>query len=898
MWTRRGLALGSALFVVACGGSRASKAPPCAKVNAISMKDGTTSGQSGPRELLPGESYDPRAAVLFFKAKGDKVSVESRCNARLVHKVEAMHQLAGDNVEQARSPLNIKNLFLRLNGGSDAMELQTSAHCFFRIWDPRIQSQVQSNPILAQEPSKSLLSDSLNRYQLYKSMLTSPQKLVVFAPDHSPIEFEYKLSTQDLYSEFFQKIESFKSDDVRKLVGREFSKSSVFLDELALDVCRADDKVLAKVEEVNPSLKRSNVRDLMQLTSYITTGGVQMTDLVRRKMFSNGRHKLCFSQTDFVVAPIQFTASLSQQQSAHLDRIRSVQQAKVIKFQELKADFFANKTASDKPRLIPEFYADSQPLPAPASCEHPVSKFQGLSLSHPVSEKALEYFSNLVITPTSMQHLVSSMTQMFPQLPTAQILNPITLPMALGYFNKSLDEARCSLRGFDYSSDQGICNDGTNGTIRAWDNSVGACPPKGESYTFEAAQTHLNVNASLRLSFVAPILNLARYRDTHAESLLLPIAQLRDITGGELFDSATVGDKPSFVKIRSALDELNTNHARYTERFDGLMVNSVDDDLQLNCSLRNTNSLGASSSEGKINVSGIFAGLSSAGKELVSQGFPRGSHDRYKNFAARYLMTRCINAGSQMLYNGFRQAPGLFQNLQFSETTIVASHVLPTNDQATLSSKELVESGRGVSLGMLSLLLGHSQTLNTDGTQIPTNLLGARLMGAGHIQLGYCDAAGGEVGRVCDVDLAHRSYLRLLKNNSPTSFAAGGALEAFDPDKTSSAPLQDKPTPSDFAAALPRLFAHLNFLTAPPSWLPQPLKDKYGAASFPGGGFSNHSAQYFLSAGDSGTTISFLGLFPMFMLSTVQDVPVSGGLAVIPSTGGQVVQPNRSGTCR
>jgi hypothetical protein len=168
------------------------------------------------------------------------------------------------------------------------------------------------------------------------------------------------------------------------------------------------------------------------------------------------------------------------------------------------------------------------------------------------------------------------------------------------------------------------------------------------------------------------------------------------------------------------------------------------------------------------------------------------------------------------------------------------------------------------------------------------------------MQLGFCNAQGGGVSDFCDIELAHLGYLDAMKRKNPIDFQTGSRLASLDPDALSAEKKAKRQIPltKDFASALPGLYAHLNFLTAVPNWLPESEKSKYGAPTFPGEGFSQESPRYFLSSGDSGTTISLFGLFPIFMLSSVQDVPVSGGLAVIPSTGGQVVQPNKTATCR
>ena len=430
--------------------------------------------------------------------------------------------------------------------------------------------------------------------------------------------------------------------------------------------------------------------------------------------------------------------------------------------------------------------------------------------------------------------------------------------------------------------------------------SVGACPPAGEANRSEAANIHMNVNASLRLAFVSPLLSLEKYREIHKESLLLPIAQLRDITQGEILSSASMADKSQIKKIKASLDEMNAEHGRYTEGFDILTVDNVNDELQLICSLKSTSSIAGAGNGANTNVEDIFGNLSEKGKDLITVGFSRSHFNKYKNLAARYLKTRCVNAGSQLLYSGLRQAPGLLQNVQWAEASFVTSDVMPTNGQVNLSNKDIIETGRPVNLKFLELILGRQGVMNANGTPKFPQELNAQLLGTGHMQVGYCYAQDTDLRGVCDVELAHMGYLQASKRRNPTYYSTGGRFAGLNPDSLlpDEIVVRKKPSPMDFANALPKLYAHLNFLTAVPNWLPESEKSKYGAVTFPGEGFSQESARYFLSSGDSGTTISLFGLFPIFMLSTVQDIPVSGGLAVIPSTGGQVVQPNKTATCR
>ena len=886
VWMRWSLPLGSAIILVACGASRASR-PTCSKTNAIT--DTKTGGQAA----VEGERYDPSAAILLFKASTGKISIESRCNARLVHTLNPVHRLASGNTALLRAPIDFTKLDFQLENNANSMELQTSAHCFYRIWDPRVPSQVATNPSLGQEPSKTLLSDPLNRYSLYKSLLTTPQKLVVFGRDNMPVEFEYKLSSQDIYNIFFQKIEAQNSDPVRKIVGREFSKTSILLDELSLDLCRSDGSIMTQIDKKKNPAKLSNVTDLVSLKSF-ADGDSTVLDFFRRRLVTEGRNKLCFSQTDFIVAPIQFTRTLEPAQIAHLNLIHSDQEKKVNELRQ----------AIENNKYFPEFSASSLPASmapeAASTCSSWMSTYPGLSVSHPFHYGLSSYMPSWQLTPNKFANVPAMLKRVLPNFNAAQLMQPPMSEFAFAYFNTLLEKNSCLFRGFEFDDRTQKCLDGTSGQPVERDIALGACPPADETNRAEAADIHMNVNASLRLAFASSLLSLEKYREIHKESLLLPIAQLRDITQGEIFNSSSSTDKVQIKKIKSSLDEMNADHGRYTEAFDILSVEKVDEELQLVCTLKNSSSLAGTGGGANAEVERIFDNLSEKAKDLVSAGFSQKYYSGYKNVAARYLKARCVNAGSQLLYSDFKQAPGLLQNVQWAEATFVTSDVLPSNGQIQLSNKEIIDTGRPVSMSFLDLVLGRQNTLHTDGTRKTPQELNAQLVGTGHMQLGFCNAQGEGVAAFCSIELAHLGYLDAMKRKNPIDFQTGSRLASLDP----ALPLlvrkaeRQIPKTKDFASALPSLYAHLNFLTAVPNWLPESEKSKYGAPTFPGEGFSQESARYFLSSGDSGTTISLFGLFPIFMLSTVQDIPVSGGLAVIPSTGGQVVQPNKTATCR
>jgi hypothetical protein len=847
-----------------------------------------------------GESYDPTAAVLLFRATSDRITILSRCNARLVHRIKPVQLNGSGTFEPAKAPLDFNRLDFQLANDSSSMELHTSSHCFFRVWDPRIPSQVAANSSLGQEPTKTILKDPQVRYQLYKSMLTTPQQLVAFTPEGSPIEFSYKLASSDVYNLFFSKIETLNSPPLRGIIGRELSKTSLILDELAQDVCRADQKTLELLD--NSFLPREAVRTLEDLVKYKAYSGDGVSGTLRRQMISHGRHKLCFSQNDFVVASVSFPNELTNSQREHIGRIFTSQQNKIS---ELKAQLSKSLSGVFSPNqepFLPEFSGTTPALPSSAGqCTQWSGTYPALSVSVPFAEKVAQAASNWSFDDARAVATLKSWKAFFPNFDTTASNNPLVLGYLKSLLNELIAGNKCSYRGFDYQTDEfdlnrngktddQICMDGTYGTA-VRENEVGSCPVSSN----EAAQLHLRINASLRLAFANSILSLDRFRDVQKDHLLLPIAQLRDLSANHVI--AAGAEAESLRKLRTLLDQLGTETGGTTENLDALQVDAVDDELQISCSLKN--SLTAPSGSGaRVRVEGVFDRLSPTGKALVNSGFSIDMRNEYRNLAARYLKTRCINSGMQYLFQGIIEASGMIRNVQFTNVTMVASDQIPSEGGIGLSNNEILSTGRSVSVDFDVFMLGWNQARNSDGSRKPIPEVSAGLLGNGHFAIGMCkDLYGGGATDLsfCDTNIVTSSFLRRLKSASPTDFATGGKFAAFNPDTNYSQP---PPSNQTVASAIPYLFAHVNLITAPPTWLPQAEKEKYGEPTFPGAGFSLDSARYYLSAGDSGTTLSLFGLFPIFMLSTVQDTPVSGGLAVIPSSGGQDVPTSKSGDCR
>ncbi|MEY4066013.1 MAG: hypothetical protein RIR26_2221 [Pseudomonadota bacterium] len=854
----------------------------------------------GGSEAARGETYDPTAAILLFRATSDKISILSRCNARLVHRLKPIHRSSGGGTEPASAPLDFNRLDFQLDNDASTMELHTSSHCFFRIWDPRIPSQVAGNASLGQEPTKSLLSDPLVRYQLYKSMLTSPQKLVSFTPDGSPVEFNYKLTTSNVYDIFFSKIEAQNSSPLRNVVGREFSKTSLILDELAQDVCRADEKTLELLD--NSLYPRENIRTIDDISKYKAYSGDGVGGTLRRHLISHGRHKLCFSQNDFIVASISFPGDLSAAQRDHIGRIYDAQASKVSELKSQLTKSLAGNFSTSQDQFVPEFYGTTPALPSAAGqCTNWTGAYPALSVTVPFASKASVAAANWNFDDTTASATVRSWKNFFPNLELSLATSPLVLTYLKSILNDLIAGNKCSYRGFDSQTDimdlngngrkdDKICMDGTYGpAVRK--NEVGSCPVSAS----EAADLHLRINASLRLAFGSALLSLDRFRENQKESLLLPLAQLRDLSPTNIIAAGAEAD--SLRKLKTILDQVGAETGGTTDSLDALQVDSVDDELQISCSLKNSQTTPAGLAA-RVRVEGVFDRLSKVGRELVNSGFSIPMTEEYRNFAARYLKTRCINAGNQYLFTGIVEASGLFRNVQFTNVTLVASDQIPTEGRTALTNNEIISNGRSTAVDFDVFMLGWNQARNSDGSRKPLQEVSAGLLGNGHLAIGMCKdlyGSGASDLSYCDTKLVTTPYLKRLKSMSPADFSSGGKFAGYNPDGSYSEPL---PSVYSVANALPYLFAHLNLMTSPPTWLPQAEKDKYGEPTFPGSGFSLDSARYYLTSGDSGTTLSLFGLIPLFMLSTVQDRPVSGGLAVIPSSGGQDVPTSKSGDCR
>jgi len=910
LFRKTSLLLGSMIFVVACGSSRPTQRN-CAKTNAVYQANSSET-QS---QLKPWEERDPSAAILLFKATSSKITIESRCNARLLHKLNVLPKNADGSFSQ---PLDFSNISFSIENNKESMELHSSNHCFFRIWDPRVKSQVENNPSIGVEPVKSILSNPLNRYHLYKSLLTSPQKLIVFDSNGKPVEFEYRISHQEIYTHLFQKIDALASDTYRSVVGREFSKSSVILDELGLDVCGAQEKLLQRIDAAGISDRRA-VTDAPSFKDFFENSE-HMKDSYRRALLNSGRNKTCISQTDFVVVPVKFTQPLSAEQKAITEEIHVKQTFDANALQAKMRGIFSN-SATEIGAFVPEILLPDaekstfvqNTLKLNPTCTPWLEQYPGLMVTAPISAQSSKRLSQFSFKANHIANVEDASRRLFPNLAKGTFSNPFAALVISKSLNALLKEKECILKGFDYHHDHNpensFCKDGlmTNKNVSAIleiDSRIGACPPAGEAYRIYAAKVHLNVLASIRLAMSTTIMNLEKHRENHKMSLFLPIAQLRDVTKGELYEMLSQNERSVFNRTQKILDELDAKYPESTRFYSGLKVTSVGTELDLKCSLVQRSPEGTLP-DGEVDVSHVYNNLSREGQGLTNAGFTRSDAFRYyRNFAARYLMTRCINAPSQILFSDWNTVPGLHQFLRDTRISFIASDSLPAANQLSLSNKELIETGRPISVSLQQFILPR-KTLEEKTYQHEIN---AYLLAEGHVEVAYCYkqslVRGAAIHSFCEINLVHRDFLKYYKGRFANEFAPMGRLALFDPDSqffsslVSQGMAAEKPTPKVFADALPSLSAHLNILTAIPRWYPQRYKEQLGGRAYPNDGFDGDSGMYALGPGDSGTTISLFGLFPAFMVSAVNDVPVSGGLAVIPSTGGQDVPTKGAGACR
>lgn len=902
-------------LLMGCGASRSNKF----KGSCSSLKSIADRGPGAPKALRAGETYDPSAVMLVFRAQSDKISIESRCNARLVHTL---------TVKNAASPVDFNAVKLQLSSvNSNSLELHTSAHCFFRVWDSRVPSQVKHNHQLSEAAAKKILSDDFERYKLYKSLLASPQKLFAFSSSGEPIEFEYKLkNATDVYAQFFEKIEKYDIGVVRKYIGREFSKTSVMLDELALDVCSADENLMkrATIDLTHSTgaqgIDESSLQALKKETS--------IKDFVRRKIIHNGKHKICFSQSDMVVAPITLTQSLSAKQKDLIQAVHVYQSSKVSDFETRLDDSLKLKdgprteniywnSEDDPHRLTTEYYAGTKPAPLSNSCGW-MNEYPALSVTHPVMSDVAEGLKQWKeIKENDFQGIIQHIATLFPAAAGLISIAGGATELKKKVNAAPKDEA-CRVEGGQFNENTVEC------TPRAMTSAIfpkpehNYCPPgdpvSSNQFRIEAARVQLNVNASLRLAMVSTLQSLGRYRAASDEILLLPLASLYGTTRVESRHSSSAAQQ-----VFKKLLEMNQD-AFIGERT--LIVEKVDEETIPICSLKSVGTpLGAGQTKVE-NVSAVFENfsdfsLSFMKSELKSQSFS----DNYANFAMRYLNTRCIGASTQLLYNGFEQMPGLLQKVSFADVSMVASGSLPSNGHLSHSTQDMLETGRSISLPFGSMILGHEFADKKFPQQI-----GSKLMVSGHLQVGYCVASDRvpapefsqfipdfdeyikEVSaykddvrdKFCEAMPGHREYVEYVKDHKSKYETTPDSLKpVFDELASPISPfIYEKLTTKAVADALPRMFGHINFVTAIPHWVHADEKAKYGPSVEYTYGFENASGRYFLTAGDSGTTLSVFGLFPMFMLSTVQDVPVSGGIAVVPSTSGQDVQSGKGSNCR
>lgn len=856
MWHLRVLLLNTLALATACGTSRSTRNQNCSNLKAV------VDPKVAPAAASTMESYDPSAVLLLFTAKADKVTIESRCNARLVNKMVAKHKLSDGQLVDALAPINFEQLELEFHSGESNFELHSSAHCFYRVWDSRISNQVKNNPAIGVEPARSLLRDLKTRYQLYRSMLTTPQKIVAYLPNGTPISFDYKTEATPLYEQFFAAIDAAKSTDLEAIIGREFSKTSLLMDELISDGCRTDEKMLSELGK-NAVEAAKSVTDPMGIATFRSQhDSISKTidDLIRSRYMVGGRRKLCFSQTDMLALPVKFSGTLSAVQKNALSEIEKLQKSRI-------ENFLSHLKGANKEKFIAEIKPSTIPQNTPAGIDRCAwsDTYPGFSITDSFSQlMERKYFNNWTY---SRENGVAGFTSLKFLFPNMDASNPIYANVVKDVTQLVYNTLKCGASGMEFIPETGSCQANTN---------EGRCPPIANPLSptpaedMAAQSAHLHIVKSMRLASTSPLHLLRRMRESSSLALTMPVTSLNDFVVNRCQTSAD----PE-CELSKAVDQVLKNLAgRFSATIDSappgrsdsrqtvdlvaqnnlLQFTSIDDDLQFHCKFSQR------TLSNNDNSASLFRNLSDEAKSILDADATAGAYNKW-SMGSRFLFLKCISVGMQRLYNDPSTYSGLLHGIGFAQVSFVKSDVSEARDAYGIGNVRMTELGRPVSLPFVGMFLGEdSQNL------LPVEKA-AKLLAGPHLQLQYCASSGASGTGLC-----------------------GNLLD--------STTLSLKNDVSSVISDLPLVRSHLNFTTSVPDWLPEAEKAKYGSIAFPADNYSTASGRYYFSAGDSGTTIAAFGLFPIFMLSTVQDRPVSGGLAVIPSTGGQEVQSSKGASCR
>lgn len=868
MLKNHGILVPALAVLAACGTSRSTRSSgPCSATQSIVDKKVSSDANT--------EKYDPSAVLLLFKATSNNLAIESRCNARLVNKLLTKHKAADGSLTDITAPVDFGKLTLQIEKGENNLELHTSAHCFFRVWDSRVSQQVANNPAIAIEPVKSLLANQEVRYELYRSMLTTPQTIVGYLPDGSPVELKYTLQTTPLYERFFTEIDKLGSSDLKKTVGQEFSKSSVILDEFVTHECNADDKVERR--SFDPKVT-AQVKDVSTLAPFAMTllaeeqkGGRAELELMRTRTLASGRHKLCFSQTDMVVAPIQIVGNTTDNQRKFISEIETRQSEKSDIYTNLLKSFqdnYLNASGSSTPTTLNSDFVfklkdvatpNVVPLKFPAdlqSCSFG-SEYPGFLLSEAILQRIEKsYYPRVKFEGISALSFATPFAKLFPNL----VVDDAVMAFVRPFLESRVQKALCELVGFD------DFNASLNACVIPDSSAVGRCPLPGTVLSAVTAK-HEQLKKSIHISSVSPIHMLKRLREESPIGLTLPFSVMRDFVeiscqsaGGNSCGAAThvsnlKGILDVVEKIPVTTGSGQTIYPAVTENF--IRVTNIDQDHQFVCTRESANST-------EDQTSALFSAWSDESKRIVLEGIPAGSSlEKYRKTGTRHIFLKCTAAGLQRLYNSQNTYFGIGQYLKYVDVSMVRTDALGLNGRIDLSNAQIVQTGQPMQIPFARIFLNESQS-NESSTDIA-----ARLLAGPHFQMSYCSAQ--------------------QRTKSPDgSYQDLSFCKELDPI----------PDLSVVGAEFQKIPAHFNFTTQLPAWLPEQKKAKYGPVAFPSDNYSSESSRYFFTAGDSGTTVSGFGLFPLLMLSTVQDVPVSGGLAVIPSKGEQQVQTSKNTTCR
>ncbi|NBW82959.1 hypothetical protein EBR21_14505, partial [bacterium] len=579
--------------------------------------------------------------------------------------------------------------------------------------------------------------------------------------------------------------------DLEEVVGREFSKSSLLLDELISEVCKTDEKMLSQLgtSAINQA---KEITEPIQLLQFTQTNGRAALDLIRSRYMAGGRHKLCFSQTDMLAAPIVFAGTRTADQQKLLSEIEKAQVAKI-------ANWTSHLRGSNKGKFIPEITTSTVPLATPAGTSACwwSNKYPGFSVTESFSQfMEKKYVASWSYSKESSLAGFNQLKFIFPNLNTDSSASE-SAGTTLG--NLMIDAAKCEIGGSAFDKDALKCGASKDGNGRCPAIAIPGSPTPEEDAA--ALAKHKYIEKSLRLASTSPIHLLKRMRESSPLALTMPITSLHDyiisrcqtnndpecnisktlssvltkMTGKY---SATVDAKPpGAADSRQSVDLVAANNL--------LQFTATDADLQFHCKFSQRGQAAYNDDTMK-----LFNNLSNEAKAMLNADLAIDGMYTYWSLGSRFLFLKCVSMGMQRLYNDFDTYSGILHGISFADVSFVKSDAPGVGGRHNLDNAEMVQSGRPVNLPFAGLFVGEEMK-NLSAAESA-----ARLLGGPHLLIAYCTAAGADHSYICG-DLLDSTTQKL---NNEASF-----------------------TISEF----PLVQAHLTFTTRVPNWLPDAEKAKY-----------------------------------------------------------------------